>query len=467
MGEGESLSVPIGYIPEVQHTYQRFEANYGIVNEHNVAIGESTCSGVFGTNAMNHGGKALMSIDTLSRIALERSKSSRDAVQVMGDLAVEYGFYGAGSFEGSAESLLVGDPDELFIFHILPDDTNESAIWVAQRVPDDSVTVVANMFVIREVDLSDNYTFLGSDSVHKVAKRKGWWRESDGLLDFTKVYSDGEYAHKFYSGRRMWEAYRKFGNEFSDDYEDIRYKPVYPVSAKPAVLVGVQNLFQIHRSYYEGTKYDMTKGLAAGPFGNPDRYKRSKNTKLAGNWERSIAIYRTTQSHVVRTTRKGQGAVLFFGPHTASGTCYIPLAATAKSVPQPHMYADPDVVNHSSAYWAHKYVYNIARMNYRGAIQLIREGQDYFEGKGLELVKYFDESPDDVDVTILTEKYTAHATEVVEKWWTIGDKIMEMYGDNWLNDNDPIGYPDEWLEKVNFTNGPPPPPKHNQNRLQI
>ena len=112
---------------------------YAIMNEKSVAIGETTCSGVFGTNAAGHGGKALMSIDTLSRIALERSDTSRQAVQLMGDLAVEYGFYGAGSFEGSAESLMVIDPNEGFVFHVLPDDTGTSAIWAAQRVPDDSV----------------------------------------------------------------------------------------------------------------------------------------------------------------------------------------------------------------------------------------------------------------------------------------------------------------------------------------
>jgi len=387
----------------------------------------------------------------------------------MGKLAVEYGFYGAGSFEGTAESLLVGDPDELFIFHVLPDDNN-SAIWAAQRVPDDHVTVVANMFVIREVDFSDNYTFLGSASVHEVAKRKGWWSESEGLLDFTKVYSDGEYAHKFYSGRRMWEAYRKFGLDFPADYTDIRYNPVYNVSAKPAEKVEIKKLFQIHRSYYEGTKYDMTKGIAAGAFGNPDRYKRSKETiekNVTGNWERSIAIYRTTQSHVVRTTREGQGAVLFFGPHTASGTCYIPLAATAKAVPQPYMHADPGVVSRSSAYWAHKYVYNIARMNYRGAIEIIRENQDEFEEKGLQLVKFLDNHKEYADAAALTVMYTKFAIKVVEKWWTLADKIMEKYADNWLNDGEPIGYPAQWLKEVNFTNGPPPPPKHSHAPFQV
>lgn len=162
------------------------------MNERQVGIGESTCSGVFGTSAAAHGGSALLSVDALSQLAMERANSSRAAVLLMGRLAEEYGFYGAGSFEGTAESLMVTDPYEGWIFHILPDPTGESAIWAAQRVPDTHIGVVPNVFVIREVDFDDAANFLGSSTVHSVALARGWWKPSDGLLDFTSIYSDGE-----------------------------------------------------------------------------------------------------------------------------------------------------------------------------------------------------------------------------------------------------------------------------------
>lgn len=151
---------PIGYIPQINHTFAYLEETYGAVNEHQVAIGESTCSGVFGAIPLGApNGTAMLSIDTLTQIAMERSTTAVQAIQLMGDLAERYGFYGAGAFEGTAESLAVSDPHEAWIFHILADPTGTSAIWVAQRVPDDAFAVLANMFVIRQVDPNDHDNF--------------------------------------------------------------------------------------------------------------------------------------------------------------------------------------------------------------------------------------------------------------------------------------------------------------------
>ena len=150
--------------------------------------------GTLSVQAIHDGGKAVFSIDTLSRLALERCATSRCAVKLMGDLAENHGgFYGAGSFEGTAESLMVIDGTEGFIFQILPDDTGTSAIWVAQRVPDDSVGVVSNMFTIRDVNLTcppsgcGDATMLGSQNMYTIAEKQGWWKPADGALDFTKV----------------------------------------------------------------------------------------------------------------------------------------------------------------------------------------------------------------------------------------------------------------------------------------
>ena len=64
-----------------------------------------------------------MSINELSRIALERCSTARCAVQMVGDLATLYGFYGENSgLETGAESLKIMDQNEGFELEILPSD---------------------------------------------------------------------------------------------------------------------------------------------------------------------------------------------------------------------------------------------------------------------------------------------------------------------------------------------------------
>jgi len=459
---GEKSYEPIGHIPEVNHTYAYFDSTFGQVNEHGLGVAETTCSGIFGARAVGHGGKALLSIDSLSRIALQRETRARAAVQTIGKLAEEHGFYGADdSFEGGSESLMIGDPDEAFIFHILADPGGTSAIWAAQRVPDDHVGVVANMFVIREIDFEDRENFLFSESVRTVAIEKGLWNPKHGKLDFTKVYSDGEYAHKFYSGRRMWGAYRRFGLALPDNYTDLRYEAVYPTTAKPAKPVDVRSVFSIYRDFYEGSKFDMTKGLAAGPWGDPDRWKTDGVTSAKGSWERSIGIFRTTATHVVQTRRTGQGAMLWYGPHAAAGTVFFPVPARATAVPHQYSTADPQTLSRESAYWAHRYVYNIAKIKYSHAMQDVRTLQTQLETEAQQLVAHWDAQAAQrkIDVEDLNAAYAEFATHVVQSYWKLPDKIVAKYADGWLDDGKPMGYPDWWLKSVGYSLGPPPPPK--------
>ena len=319
---------PIGSIPQVAQTYAYFESTYGIMNEHQVGIAESTCSGVFSTLSVDSGGSALLSIDQLSRIAMERSTTSREAVQLMGDLAEKYGFYGeSDSFEGGAESLLVSDPKEGWIFHILPDPSGKSAIWVAQRVPDNSCTVVANMFVIREVDLNDTSNFLGATNMWEIAASNGLWK-SGQPKDFTSTFSDGEYAHKYYSGRRMWGSYRllapdiKLSAVYGDLKEDHPYPVTIPISSADLTPA---SLFSVHRDWYSETPYDPSQAgvLAAGAFGTPDRYSGGEGEQeVEGAWERTIALYRTSSSFVVqsRSWLPSQiGGVIWFGAYAPHG----------------------------------------------------------------------------------------------------------------------------------------------------
>lgn len=170
-------------------TYAYFTkvGGYASLNEYQVGLAESTCNGVFQGNS-----SGILNIVDLSAIGLERANTSRAAVMVMGRLAERYGY------NDNAESLLVVDPTEAYVFHILPDDTAASAVWVAARLPDDHVAVVANAFTVRTVDPADQ-TILHSQNMYEVAERKHLWAKGQPF-DFTRVFSGPEMGHKYSSG---------------------------------------------------------------------------------------------------------------------------------------------------------------------------------------------------------------------------------------------------------------------------
>lgn len=140
-------STPSAYIPQVAHTYALLEGGYAIMNEHQVAIGESTCAARFWGVPVTAGGLAKIEVAEMSKIALERSTTARQAIQMMGDLATELGFYAADWSGGdrssgeAGEALTVIDKTEAWVFHVLGDDTGASAVWAAQRLEPDHVSL--------------------------------------------------------------------------------------------------------------------------------------------------------------------------------------------------------------------------------------------------------------------------------------------------------------------------------------
>jgi dipeptidase len=282
-------SVPIGYIPQVTHTFGYFEATYGTMNEKQVSIAESTCSGVFAALPIGGGGQALISINELTQIAMERGSTAREAIQIMGSLTEKYGFYGeSSSFEGGSESLFVSDPSEAWAFHILADPTGTSSIWAAARVPDDSVAVVSNMFSIREMDMEDTDNFMGRRDMWEIAAKHGLYTPGTPK-DFTATFSDGEYSHKYYSGRRMWSVFRLLSPSANlpADYNNLKTDAPYPFAVRVDSKVTPQDLMRVMRDWYNGTRFSTGEGsgVAGGAFATPDRYGlNSDDSAVTGNW---------------------------------------------------------------------------------------------------------------------------------------------------------------------------------------
>ena len=69
-----------GQIPQVPETFGYIVGVYGIMNEHQLAIGESTFEGR--KELQNQEG--LIDCDTLTRLMLERAKTAREAIRIGG-----------------------------------------------------------------------------------------------------------------------------------------------------------------------------------------------------------------------------------------------------------------------------------------------------------------------------------------------------------------------------------------------
>jgi dipeptidase len=402
---------------------------------------------------------------------MERASSAREAIAIMGSLAEEYGFYGAGEFEGTAESLAVSDVDEAWIFQILPDPTGTSAIWAAQRLPDDSFAVLANMFVLRELDPNDTDNFLMSDSVHSVAKEYGWWDEDGAmLLDFTKVYSDGEYAHKYYSGRRMWGAYHLAcpSHAFPADYVDLQSDPVYPVYAPPDELLSQMDLFRFHRYTYQNTPYDLGAdgNMAGGPFGSPDRWKAGPGeVEVKGAWERPIGLYRTSDTYIVQSLAGATtGAVLWFGPASALGTIFTPFIVGLSDIPASFRSSHHTNFTRASAFWAACFAHNIANLKWSYMIKDIEARQEILESDSVALVARLEHQYQlNENFEAIESAYIENAASVVASLWLLSDEIMFKYASGFVNEppdgmSQMVGYPAWWLQAVGYSDGPPPPP---------
>jgi dipeptidase len=469
--EGVPPSKPLGYIPQVEHTYAYFDANYGVMNEHQLLIGE--CTDKARVHPEPEPEKRIFYSAELSRVALERVKRARDAIHLMGELIHEYGYYGTG------ETLLVADPNEAWVMEMCGYDLEGTGgVWVAQRVPDDKVFVAANQFRIREVkEGSDDMMF--SANIFEIAREKGWWNPSDGPLDFASVYGDGEFHHPYYSLRRVWRAQSLVAPSLDlSPWVEGPFTKEYPFAVKPDKKLTVQDLFAVHRDKYHGTKFDLTEGMAAGPFGNPTRFegnaeavadKEGKLTPLEGAFERPLSIYRCAYAYVAQAREwlpDALGGVLWFGPDRPATTVLMPFYPGAGELPESLQRADILKYDRKSMWTAFNYVANYAMIKYSHMIEDIRSERARFEGPAFgrqdeieaEALELWEEGEKNDACEMLAEYSKDNAEDVLEAWWKLSEALYVKYNDGYINTKEEIAkpafYPSWWLQKVGYEQGP-------------
>jgi len=466
---GYLQSIPLGYIPQVTHTYAYFDGSYGIMNEHQLMFGE--CTDGAKVQLDPEPGKRIFYSSELSRVALERCKTAREAVELMGRLIEEYGYYGTG------ETLPVADPKEAWVMEMAPSPEGTGGLWAAKKVPDGEIFVAANQFRIRDIDPNDP-DILFSSNLHEIAEKNGWWNPSEGPLDWLKTVSRGEYNHPYYSLRRVWRLLSMVApsRQFSPWVED-GYTRDYPFSIQPDQKLSVRDVMMLYRDHYEGTEFDLTKGIAAGPFGNPNRYYGpydgqgdvgNPDRKLDGAWERPISVSYcgfTTICQGRADLPNAIGGIVWIGLDKPSETLFIPFFIGSQSIPESFSQANTAQFSRDSAWWAFNFVANWAELNYQAMHADIALLQDTYELKMLELLPLVQKTALEINQTDkrLTREYltnfsTQNAEFLVKEWWNFAEQLIVRYDDGMFNlpgkMAQPRGYPKEWLDLTNWSQGP-------------
>lgn len=490
-------AVPLGHIPQVAHTFAYFDGNYGIVNEHGLMMGECTDGARFeplptsvDQAARTGGPSRLFYSQELSRVALERCTGAREAVELMGALLDEYGYYSTG------ETLLVADGHEAWVFEMcaLPDAEHHSA-WVAQRVVDGEVFVAANEFRIREVR-----TDVGGDrqavpvpepeqlfSAHLVPglRRVGWWDPAEGPLDWLRAVSVGEYAHPYYSLRRVWRVLDLVNPDLGlnpwvtrgfDDPADGGYATDYPFSVAPARPLGVADVLALYRDHYEGTEFDLTQGVAAGPYGDPHRFVGpydaqqndvSSTMQLTGAWERALSVHYQGYIFVTQWRPDAPAAtrgVCWFAPDVAYTSCATPLPIGMSRLPASYERGGTQAFDRGSAWWAFDLVANWSRLNFQRMTRAdILPLQREWEQRGRVSLADWDRRCASLEpeaaLLFVTGAAVEHADRLVEAWWSLAERLFAKYSDGYVNPPGQagargVGYPANWLRHTDYVHGP-------------
>ena len=468
---GVPPSIPLGYIPQVPHTYAYFDTNYGIMNEHQLSIGE--CTDKAKVHPEPEAGKRIFYSAELSRVALERSRTAREAVKLMGELIEKYGYYGTG------ETLVVADPEEGWVMEMCGYDMNGTGgVWVAQRVPDDGFFVAANQFRIRNIR-KGAADMMYSANIFDVAEKKGWWKPESGHLDWTSVYGDGEFHHPYYSLRRVWRAQSMIAPSLNPPaWVEGPFTQKYPFTVQPDNRLTVENIFAVHRDSYEGTEFDLTKGLAAGPFGDPNRFegqaegvadKEGRMTPLKGEFERPLNIYRTVYTYVNQSRNwlpDAIGGITWFGPDRPATAVLMPFYAGATGLPSSLQKADILKFDKGSMWMAFNYVANYAMLKYSYMIKDIASVRDRFEARAFGRQRELEQQANELwkngeregARNFLTRYSEENASAVLQEWWKLSEHLYIKYNDGYLNTKAGIAqavfYPAWWLKQVGFENGP-------------
>ena len=392
---------PQGQIPQIAHTY----TVVGNMNENQVTIGETTWGGreaLWDTVGVDYG--------SLIYIALERSKTAREAIEWFITLVNEYGYASEG------ESFSFGDPDEVWIMDLIGKGPGKKgANWVAVRIPDNAISGHANQARITTLPVNEKHKltkeekrlqkklncickgdWMWDKDLIAFAREKGYFTGADKDFSFQAAYNPFDFSGLYACEARVWTFFRHFSDEM-DPYLDYvtgktfretggQYEGKHmPLWIIPNKKVSAQDLKECMRDEYRDTPLDITQGTDAGPWNSKLRYGGLgfKLDSVQYWYERPVATQQTAWSFVGQMRSWSKYGIFWFGVDDAACSCYAPMYSCINHIPECFAEGNGDSYTFSptSAWWTFNLVANWAYTKYSRMYPHIRETQQIWDDK--------------------------------------------------------------------------------------
>ena len=435
---------PQGQIPQVAHTY----SVVGNMNEHQVTIGETTWGGreaLWDTVGVDYG--------SLIYIALERSKTAREAIEWFITLINEYGYASEG------ESFSFGDPNEVWIMDLIGKGSGrKGANWVAVRIPDNAICAHANQARIttlpqgkakltkeqkrlqKKLNCVCHGDWMWDKEMIAFARENEFFKGEDKDFSFQAAFNPFDFSGLYVCEARVWSFFRHFSDDM-DRYFDYATGKTFkqtkgqyegehmPLWIIPNRKVSVQDMKECMRDEYKGTPLDITQGTDAGPWNSKLRFGglgfklALEGTDTLQYWyERPTATQQTAWSYVSQMRTNNRFGIFWFGVDDASCSCYTPMYSCITRVPECFAEGNGDSFTFSptSAWWTFNMVANWAYTKYSRMYPHIRENQQKWDDKFNTQIAGVDEQAselsDDEARAFLTSYSCSQAENLVADW---------------------------------------------------
>jgi len=451
----------LGKIKQARETYNVV----GNMNEFQVTIGETT----FGGRNELVNSKGGLDYGALIYIALQRAKTARDAIKIMTDLVAEYGYCSSG------ESFSISDPDEVWIMEMIgKGEGNKGAVWVAIRIPDGYVSAHANQARITTFPLNDPQNSLYSKDVISFAREQGYFSGKDSEFSFSDNYAPLDFGAIRFCEARVWSLFRRVNPDMEKYISYIRGENLerMPLYIKPDRKLSVHDVMLLMRDHYQGTELDMTKGIAAGTYAMPYRWRplvwdyegvQYFNERPISTPQTGFSFISQSRSHLPSEV----GGVLWFGVDDSYMTVYIPMYSSITKVPYNFKKGLGSLSEFTwdSAFWVFNFVSNFAYPKFSLIIDDIQKVQNELEGKFITRQEEIEKKAVALAKTSKTdavEYLTNYSNEMadltVKRWKKLGEFLILKYMDGIVKNEffKPInvGYPDDFKKLMVEKDGP-------------